>query len=125
MENHIDVNWVYKGKRKVILDGETRSNDEIAIDMLKKKEDIQSVAEKLEISVSTVLGYVQEYIKEIGENTFDINLDEFFNEDDEKLIISACEKYGYDKISDLKKELPRFVKYEAIRAVILKHYFVK
>ena len=125
MENHIDVNWVYKGKRKVILDGETRSNDEIAIDMLKKKEDIHSVAEKLEISVSTVLGYVQEYIKEIGENTFDINLDEFFNEDDEKLIISACEKYGYDKISDLKKELPRFVKYEAIRAVILKHYFVK
>lgn len=125
LENHIDVNWVDKKRKKVILDGETRSNDEIAIDMLKKKENIHSVAEKLEISVSTVLGYVQEYIKEIGENPFDINLNEFFNEEEEKLVVEACGKHGYDKISDLKKELPRFTKYETIRAVILEHYFMK
>lgn len=125
LENHIDVNWSYKKKRKVILDGETRNNDEIAIDMLKKKENIHSVAEKLEISVSTVLGYVQEYLKEIGENPFDINLSEFFNEEEEKLIVEACEKYGYDKVSELKNKLPKFTKYEAIRAVILNKYFMK
>ncbi|HCW54845.1 MAG TPA: DNA helicase RecQ [Clostridium sp.] len=125
LENHIDLNWVYKKKRKVILDGETRSNDEIAIDMLKKKENIHSVAEKLEISVSTLLGYVQEYIKEIGGNPFDIDLSEFFNKEEEKLIVEACEKYGYDKVSDLKNKLPKFTKYESIRAVILNHYFIK
>lgn len=124
LENHIDVNWIDKKRKKIILDGETRSNDEIVIDMLKEKENIHSVAEKLEISVSTILGYVQEYIKEIGENPFDIDLSEFFNKQEEELVVEACEKYGYDKISALKKELPRFTKYETIRAVILKHYFM-
>lgn len=124
LENNIEVNWIDKKRKKVILDGETRSSDEIAIDMLKEKEDIYKVSEELELSVSTLLGYVEDYIKEIGENPFDINLNEFYTDEEEKLVVEACEKHGYDKISVLKKELPRFTKYETIRAVILKHYFM-
>lgn len=124
IENNIEVNWKDKKKKKVVLDGETRSGDEIAIDLLKKHEDIHEVAQKLELSVSTLLGYVEEYIKEIGENPFNINLDEFYNKEEEKIVVEACEKHGYDKISVLKKELPRFTKYETIRAVILKNYFM-
>ncbi|CAI3584626.1 hypothetical protein CNEO3_140075 [Clostridium neonatale] len=30
---------------------------------------------------------------------------------------------GYEKISLIKKELPDYIKYEAIRAVILKEFF--
>ena len=95
LENHIDVKWVDKKRKKVILDGETRSNDEIALHMLKEKKNIHGVAEK------------------------------FYNEEEERLVLSACEKKGYEKISDLKKELPKFMKYETIRAVILKHYFMQ
>ena len=51
-----------------------------------------------------------------------INLDQFLSEDEEKEIIEAINKNGYEKISDLKKVLPKYTKYETIRAVILKHF---
>lgn len=124
LENSIEHIWIPKNKRKVIIDGETRNNDQIAIDMLKEKVDIHDVSKKLELSVSTILGYVSEYIKEFGENNFDINFDEFYNEEEERAILSAINEFGFEKISHLKKALPKYTKYESIRAVILKHFIL-
>ncbi|AJG98582.1 ATP-dependent DNA helicase RecQ [Clostridium beijerinckii] len=123
-ENDKKVEWIERKRRKVIIDGETRENDQISIDMLKQNITIHEVSQKLEISISTILGYVTDYIKEFGENAFHINLEEFYNKEDEKLIIDACQKHGYDKINVLKKELPSHIKYESIRAVILKKYYL-
>ncbi|MBE6062092.1 MAG: DNA helicase RecQ [Clostridium butyricum] len=125
LENNIEVNWQYKKKKKIIIDGEKRNNDEIAIDMLKEKINIHDVSEELEISISTILGYVEEYIKQMGENPFEIDVNEFFNEEEEKLVLDVCNEIGYEKIGELKKRLPRFTKYETIRAVILKNYFIQ
>ena len=124
IENNINTEWIPKNKRKVIIDGETRTNEEISIDMLKEKIDIHDVAEMLEMSVATILGYVTDYIKEFGENVFKINLDEFFTENEEKQIVELVNSNGYEKISELKKLLPKYTKYESIRAVILKHYIL-
>lgn len=124
IENNLHIQWVPKNKRKIILDGEIRTNDEVAIDMLKDKTDIHQVSEKLEISISTILGYVTDYLKEFGENQFDINFDEFFTEAEEKEIIDAVNEKGYEKISELKKALPKYTKYESIRAVVLKHFIL-
>ncbi|WP_238948013.1 DNA helicase RecQ [Clostridium sp. YIM B02569] len=123
-ENDRKVEWIERKRRKVIIDGETRENDQISIDMLKQNITIHEVSQKLEISISTILGYVTDYIKEFGENAFHINLEEFYNKEDEKLIIDECQKHGYDKINVLKKELPSHIKYESIRAVILKKYYL-
>ena len=122
IENNIDSQWVSKNKRKIVIDGETRTADEIAIDMIKDKVDINEVAEKLELSVSTILGYVTEYVVEFGEDKFEIDLEQFFTSEEEKEIIDAVNKKGYEKISELKKVLPKYTKYESIRAVILKHF---
>lgn len=124
LENGKEVIWNDRKRKKVIIDGETRENDQIAIDMLKDKINIHEISEKIELSISTILGYVTDYIREFGENTFDIDLDEFYNEEDEQLIVNACEKNGYDKINILKKELPSHIKYESIRSVILKKYYL-
>jgi ATP-dependent DNA helicase RecQ len=124
LENSIEVSWADRKRKKVIIDGESRENNQIAIDMLKEKVNIHEVSEKIELSVSTILGYITDYIKEFGENVFNINLEEFYIEEDEKLIVNACEMNGYDKINILKKELPSHIKYESIRAVILKKYFL-
>jgi ATP-dependent DNA helicase RecQ len=124
LESNKEITWIERKRKKVIIDGETRENDQIAIDMLKEKVNIHEVSEKIELSISTILGYVTDYIKEFGENIFDINLEEFYNEEDEKLIVNACEKSGYDKINILKKELPSYIKYESIRSVILKKYYL-
>ena len=117
------ISWTERKRKKVIIDGETRENNQIAIDMLKQNIDIHEISEHIELSISTILGYATDYIKEFGENIFDINLEEFYNEEEEKLIVNACEKNGYDKINVLKKELPSYIKYESIRAVILIKYY--
>ena len=36
LENNIEHVWIQKNKRKVIIDGETRNSDQIAVDMLKE-----------------------------------------------------------------------------------------
>lgn len=122
LENNIEHVWIQKNKRKVIIDGETRNSDQIAVDMLKENVNIHEVSEKLELSISTILGYVSEYIKEFGEIKFNINFEEFYNEEEEEsAILNAINEVGFEKISDLKKALPKYTKYESIRAVILKH----
>jgi len=124
LEHSEEISWTERKRRKVIIDGEIRENNQIAIDMLKENISIHEVSEKIELSISTILGYVTDHIREFGENIFDINLEEFYNEEDEKLIVNACEKSGYNQISILKKELPSHIKYESIRSVILKKYFL-
>ncbi len=103
LENNIEHVWIQKNKRKVIIDGETRNSDQIAVDMLKENVNIHEVSEKLELSISTILGYVSEYIKEFGEIKFNINFEEFYNEEEESAILNAINEVGFEKISDLKK----------------------
>jgi ATP-dependent DNA helicase RecQ len=123
-ENNKEVSWTERKRKKVIIDGEIRENNQIAIDMLKEKINIHEISEKLELSISTILGYVTDYIKEFGENEFDLNLEEFYNKEDEELIVNACEKNGYNQIGVLKKELPSHIRYESIRSIILKKYII-
>ncbi|WP_315079966.1 DNA helicase RecQ [uncultured Clostridium sp.] len=123
-QNSIEIKWVDRKKRKVIIDGENREDNEIAIDMLKDGKKLNEICDEIEVSISTILGYVTDYIKEFGESNFDLNLEEFYNEEEKNLIDDVCKKIGYEKISAIKKQLPPYVKYEAIRAVILKKYFL-
>ncbi|NKF08403.1 DNA helicase RecQ [Clostridium gasigenes] len=123
VEKNIDTKWIEKKRRKLIIDGENRTNQEIAIDMIKSGNDLDNIVEEIELSLSTILGYVTDYIKESGDVKFNLNLDELYNESDFEVILKACEKHGYDKVSIIKKEVPDGIKYEAIRAVILKEYF--
>ena len=123
IEKNIDIKWIEKKRRKLIIDGENRTNQEIAIDMIKGGNSLEAIVEEIEVSLSTILGYVTDYIKESGDVSFNLNLDKLYNESDFEVILKACEKHGYDKISIIKKEVPDSIKYESIRAVILKEYF--
>jgi ATP-dependent DNA helicase RecQ len=112
-----------KKKRRLVIDGDERKNKEIALDMLNEEIAIEDIAEEIEVSISTILGYVTEYISEYGRPKFSLNLNRFFNENEEKSIMEVCERVGYDKVSQVKAQLPDTIKYETIRAVILKNYF--
>ena len=121
-ENNMDVIWTEKEKLKVVIDGESRKNNEIALDLLNQGKDISFVSEELETSVSTILGYVYDYIKEDQEIKFSLNLKEFYSDEEAELIINACNAFGEEKISIIKKNLPNYIRYESIRAVILEKY---
>ena len=121
-ENNINPKWEEKKRLKLVLDGDSRKNDEIALDLLNQNKDINDVANELEISVSTVLGYVYDYIK-LGNNiNFDIDLKCMYNENEKEMILDAINRFGDEKVSVIKKVMPDYVKYESIRAVILERY---
>ncbi|MEG1256322.1 DNA helicase RecQ [Clostridium sp.] len=122
-EHGINPIWSEKKRKRLILDGDERKNNEVALDMLSDDRELSEVAEEIEVSVSTVLGYVTDYIAEYGRPKFEMNLDSLYNEEEEAIIMKVCEKVGYDKVSKVKSELPDTIKYESIRAVILKNYF--
>lgn len=121
-ENSIDINWEKKKKRKLILDGESRKNNEIALDLLNQGKDIQSVSQEIEVSLSTVIGYVYDYVKEGQSISFTLDLESFYSEDEKKVILEVCEEVGYENLNNIKRKLPDSIKYENIRAVILKSY---
>lgn len=123
LEKDINVTFEPKGKRKIIIDGEKRSNEQIAIDKIKEGNSLQIIYRDIEISISTILGYVTDYIKENGSFDVTLNLKEYYNVEEKEEILKACEINGYEKVSLLKKYLPDNIKYESIRAVILEEYF--
>lgn len=74
------------------------------------------------MSVSTVLGYVYDYIKLGNSINFDIDLKCMYTDSEKEMILDAINRFGDEKVSVIKKVMPDYVKYESIRAVILEKY---
>lgn len=124
IEKGIEPIWKEKKRKKLIIDGETRASSEIALDRLNMGEEIEYISGDMEISISTILGYVTDYIKATGDYSIKIDLDKYYDKENEDIILSSINKNGIDKIQVIKKSLPDYIKYEAIRAVILKNKFM-
>ena len=124
-ENNIIPKWEEKKRLKLVLDGDSRKNEEIALDLLNQNKDIKDVSEELEVSVSTVLGYVYDYIKLGNTINFNIDLKSMYTENEKEMILDAISRFGDEKVSAIKKVMPDYVKYESIRAVILENYLNK
>ncbi|MBU5335028.1 DNA helicase RecQ [Intestinibacter bartlettii] len=121
-EKNIEVKWREKKKKKLILDGESRKPKEIALDLLNQGMDIKSVSNELEISVYSILGFIYDYIKEDNELHFKFDPTVYYCEDEKELIEKSINKFGEDKMRDIKKSLPDYIRYESIRAVIIQKY---
>ena len=85
---------------------------------------LEEISKEIEISVSTIMGYVYEYIKD--GNTVDFNFDYsmYYNPEYDEEIKKAISDVGYDKVSLIIKKVSDNIKFENIRAYILK-YIVK
>ena len=118
-EKNITPKWQEKNKLKLIIDGDNRKNSEIVLDLLNQNKNIDDICEELEISTYSALTYIYDYIKEGNIIKFDLDLKDFYDENEEMMINEAIEKFGTQKINVLKKVLPDFIKYHTIRAVLL------
>ena len=121
-ENNIKVNWREKKKKKLIIDGESRKPKEIALDLLNQGMDVKTISNKLETSVYSILGFIYDYIKEDNELHFKFNPSVYYCEDEKELIEKSINKFGEDKMRDIKNSLPDYIRYESIRAVIIERY---
>lgn len=122
-ENNIKTSWQFKKRAKIIIDGERRTVDEIALDMIKEGFNLSDISKDIEVSVSTILKYVYDYIKSGNRMENILNLNSLFTLDEERKILKVVEEVGEDKVSEIKKKIPEEIKYESIRAVILKNYY--
>ena len=121
-ENNITPNWEDKKRLKLILDGDNRKNEEIVLDLLNQGKVIKDVCDEVEVSISTALGYVCDYIKQGQSVTFEIDTKSMYSENEKDMILDAINRFGDEKISAIKKVLPDYIKYESIRAVMLEKY---
>lgn len=102
-DNNITSAFIYKEKMKVIIDGETRKNEQIVIDKLNSSEKISDISNELEISPSTIMGYITDYLSENNSFSCPIDYSEYINSEYNSKIIDAIKEHGYEKISILKK----------------------
>ena len=122
-DNNIKVNFIKKDKRKIALNGDIRTDEEIAIEGLKEGKTPEELSETLEISISTILGYLTTSLENNEEIEVDLDLSKYYLKEDREYILNAIKGKDYKKIQDIKKALRSDIKYEAIRAIILEEYF--
>ena len=138
-ENNIEVTWSFISKKNnnlsfdEVLDKEKdkkkkeknnneekKKSYEITMDFIKAGSSIKEVAKERELTLITVMSHIQQYIAEGNKVDFIIPLDEFFNEEEEKIVLDAIDKVGYSKLKDIKEIVSDKISYDAIRAVVLK-----
>ena len=121
-EKNIVPRWEEKKRLKLIIDGDSRKNNEIVLDLLNQNKNINDICEEVEVPLSTALGYIQDYIKSGNSINFNLDLKNLYSESEKEIILNAIDNFGEDNIRKIKNVLPDYVKYESIRAIILEKY---
>ena len=127
-KNNIEVSWSFiNNKNNTLvnkdsseLKDEKKKSYEVTIDFIKAGNSIKGIAKERKLSLSTVMNHIEQYISEGNDVNFNICLDEFFNEDEEKIVLDAIDKVGYNKLKSIKEIVPNKITYDTIKAVILK-----
>lgn len=128
--NNIEVQWESglklnkedveeKFKKSTRKDGKKKSF-EITIDMLREGEKFHNIAKERELSVTTILSHIQQYLEEGNKIDFEIDFDSLFSKKEEKLVLDAIDKVGYSKLKPIKENLQEDVSYEKIRFIVTK-----
>jgi len=128
IKNNIEVKWNDKSEinlKEAVMSkprAQKGKTQEITINMIKEGKSISDVVKERGLTVSTILGHIEKYIKDESSEKLEINLDGFFNEEDEKEIIDAADELGIDRIGPIKAKVSDKISYDTIRVVILKNY---
>ncbi|WP_300257737.1 DNA helicase RecQ [Clostridium sp.] len=93
---------------------------EITIDMLREGDKFHTIAKERELSITTVLSHIQQYLEEGNKIDFEIDFDSLFSKREEQLVLDAIDKVGYSKLKPIKENLEEDVSYEKIRFIVTK-----
>lgn len=132
-EKNIEVKWSFNNKSRGISIDELKNKDDnknekvdkrksynITVDLIKEGKSIREISEERELALVTIMNHIQQYVSEENKIDFELSFNEFFNEEEETIIIEAINKVGYSKLKDIKEIVPDKISYDAIRAVVLK-----
>lgn len=130
-EKNIEVRFIFN--KKVAKDSESKIKDknnkekegkiksyEQTVNLIREGKKLKDIAKERGLALSTIASHIQQYIGNGNEIDFEINFDGLFTEDEEKIILDAIDKVGYNKTKEIKEIIPENISYDAIRVVILK-----
>lgn len=118
-ENNINQKYEFKENSKVEVEKDKLKTHEKTMNLLKEGMSIKEVANERELTISTIISHISKCISEGNLIDLDINFDELFTKEEEKLILEAADKVGMEKIGPIKSLLPNEITYDKINAVIL------
>lgn len=118
-KNNIVSEWREKKRKKIVIDGDSRSVKERVLEDVVNKRELEDISKDYEVSLSTILGYITDYIAEGNDIEIYFDLKKYYREEDRELILKSCVEHGFEQLNKIKKELPDHIKFENIRAVIL------
>lgn len=148
-EKNIETQWEFKKKSRissenVVLDNKNILNQtepanerknsngqielrthEITANMLEKGMSIKQVVEERKLTMKTIIGHISKYFEEGNYVNLEKDYEEFFNEDDEMLVLEAVQKVGFERLLPIKELVPDSISYDAIKLIIIKNYFAK
>lgn len=93
----------------------------ISYEMYNSGKSVTDIASERVVSEQTVFQHLLDAAND-GQN---INFNDFFNADEEKLILDAIEKAGSEKLKPIKELLPDKISYNQIKAVVCKKFLLK
>lgn len=110
-----------KKKKEKNKNGEEKVKSHyITVDYIKAGKSIKEIVKERELALVTVMGHIQQYISEGNKVDFKIPFDEFFNDEEEEIVLKAIDEVGYNKLKSIKEVVPEEISYDAIRAIVLK-----
>jgi ATP-dependent DNA helicase RecQ len=118
-ENNINYKWEFKGKSKIEIDGDKLKTHEKTMNLLKEGMSIKEVANERELTIATIISHITKCISEGNLLDLDIDFEELFTKEEERLILGAIDKVGMQKLGAIKSSLPNEITYDKINAVIL------
>lgn len=120
-EKNMNPRWREKKKLKIVIDGDSRKNSEVALDLLNQGKELDEVSLEVEVSHATLLTYINEYILSGNILNFDLELSEYYSENEKNKILRAMEECKSQNLNLIKKILPPNIKYESIMSVIIEN----
>ena len=132
-EKNVEVHWSFNNTKSSNMsfdEGENKNDNkekvdkrkshDITIELLKEGKSMNEVAKERKLALTTIMGHVQQYVSDGNEIDFELGFDDFFNDEEENIVLEAINEVGYSKLKDIKEIVPDKISYEAIRAIVLK-----
>ena len=101
-EKNMHPIWQDKKKLKIVIDGDSRKNNEIALDLLNQGKELYDVSLDMEVSQTTLLTYVNEYILEGNVLNFDLKLNEYYGDNEKGKILKAMKECKSQNLNLIK-----------------------
>lgn len=118
IKKYVELNNIKAKNAEIKNTNEKVKSYEITCELYFEGKTIKEIAEERSLAETTVEGHLFEGYQ----NGLSINIDDFIDEENEKLILEAIKSATTGKLKEVKEAVPENISYTEIRAVYAKHF---